>query len=173
MTSTLRSLNRTPRGPDPRRRSRIPCDVLGTQVHIGHTLRAMSEQPPESLRQAGTLLREARRGVGMSQTDLGDALGVHQTTVSKWEHGWLPSVSDLLRAVRVIGVSLEDVLAPVLVETEPEGRRDDRELIADLLDVLKRRQGADRPAEGDHPQVSEDRDDPVADFPDDVVDDES
>jgi transcriptional regulator with XRE-family HTH domain len=51
------------------------------------------------------LLREARRRAGLSQAELGQAVGVHQNTVSAWERGLLtPSKDALVRLIAILGV---------------------------------------------------------------------
>ena len=53
-------------------------------------------------------LREAR---GMSQTELAEALGVDQTTVSAWETGKAePTIFNLRRLADILGVSPGDLL---------------------------------------------------------------
>lgn len=50
-------------------------------------------------------LREARKRAGLSQAELGEAVGVHQNTVSAWERGLLvPSRDAMVRLLMVLGV---------------------------------------------------------------------
>ena len=51
-------------------------------------------------------IREFREAKGLSQTELADALGVDQTTVSAWERGVAePTMFNLRRLADILGVS--------------------------------------------------------------------
>lgn len=52
----------------------------------------------------GTRIREARKAAGLSQTELGDAMGVTQSVVSNWETGELQSWRDVAeKLAKVLG----------------------------------------------------------------------
>lgn len=56
----------------------------------------------------------ARRAAGMSQEQLGEALGVSRQAVSKWESGASdPSTVNLLALARLYGVSADELLRGV------------------------------------------------------------
>ncbi|MFC7790971.1 helix-turn-helix domain-containing protein [Streptomyces cinereoruber] len=58
----------------------------------------------------GKALRALREGQGMSQRDIGDALVVEQSTVSRWEtNSTRPNVESLLKLAALFGVKLEDL----------------------------------------------------------------
>lgn len=50
-------------------------------------------------------LRDAREALGLTQTELGERLGVHWTTISRWENGRLPISKAVAMAVRAIRAS--------------------------------------------------------------------
>src|SRR3954447_18647872 len=61
---------------------------------------------------SGTLLREARRRAGLSQTELGRLTGRPQTQIARWERGAvLPSLETLRELVRACGLDLTIGLA--------------------------------------------------------------
>ena len=68
----------------------------------------MSRRPPISNR-----VRELREGHGgMTQAELGDAIGVTRQTVIAIEQGrYSPSLESAFRIARVFGVGLEDVFS--------------------------------------------------------------
>ncbi|MES9806106.1 helix-turn-helix domain-containing protein [Streptomyces cinereoruber] len=58
----------------------------------------------------GKALRTLRESQGMSQRDIGDALVVEQSTVSRWEtNSTRPNVESLLKLAALFGVTLEDL----------------------------------------------------------------
>lgn len=58
----------------------------------------------------GHRIREARLAAGLTQTELGDLIGVHQVSVSCIEHGRVPLRVNLDRIVEAIRVSLVELL---------------------------------------------------------------
>jgi transcriptional regulator with XRE-family HTH domain len=67
------------------------------------------------LAQLGATAREARIAAGLSQAELGRALGVSRTAVARWESGLFAAatVLDLARALRVLGLELRFTTFPV------------------------------------------------------------
>lgn len=59
----------------------------------------------------GTRLFNLRKGKGLSQTELGDLLGVTNKAVSKWETGESkPAVSQLLKLSKVFEMPIDDII---------------------------------------------------------------
>jgi transcriptional regulator with XRE-family HTH domain len=59
----------------------------------------------------GSRLRAARRGAGLTQKQLGDALGVEAITVSRWERGVTsPSLPRLRRVAELTGTTVSDLV---------------------------------------------------------------
>lgn len=113
----------------------------------------MVETPADSLQAAGRRLRDARKAAGyVRQADLAKELDVSQSAVSKWERGHLPTVSDLRRVARLLGVTLDHLLEPVILETSSPEEVRRRETMRELLEVLDRRQAQepDDQSEGPH-----------------------
>lgn len=64
-----------------------------------------------------TNLQRIRKEKGMSQKELADALGVTQGTVSAWESGrWDPTVENLRAVTKVLGVTVDELIAEPLEE---------------------------------------------------------
>ena len=56
-------------------------------------------------------IRALRESKGMTQTELAEALGVDQTTVSAWERGVPePTLANLRRLADVLGIAPGDLL---------------------------------------------------------------
>lgn len=56
-------------------------------------------------------IRALREAKGLSQTELAEALGVDQTTVSAWERGVAePTLSNLRRLADVLGIAPGELL---------------------------------------------------------------
>ena len=65
----------------------------------------------------GERIRKARKGK-MTQAELGEAIGVHEVTVRRWELGErVPDAADLQRIANVLGVSASELLGEL--ENEP------------------------------------------------------
>ena len=65
----------------------------------------------------GERIRKARKGK-MTQAELGEAIGVHEVTVRRWELGErVPDAADLQRIASVLGVSASELLGEL--ENEP------------------------------------------------------
>lgn len=59
----------------------------------------------------GTRIYNLRKGKGLSQTELGDLVGVSNKAVSKWENGEAkPAVSQLLKLSKVFEISIDDII---------------------------------------------------------------
>lgn len=63
-------------------------------------------RPPSPLAVAWKhVIREQRKALGMTQTDLAEKCGVEQATVSKWEHAVIaPSAAAQARLVVALGI---------------------------------------------------------------------
>jgi transcriptional regulator with XRE-family HTH domain len=57
---------------------------------------------------AGQVIRSARLAKGISQTRLGELVGVTQPTVSKWESGGTIVLADLAAIITVLDLSWSD-----------------------------------------------------------------
>jgi transcriptional regulator with XRE-family HTH domain len=85
----------------------------------------------------GARIRERRRAIGMSQSDLGKRLGVTFQQVQKYERGANRiSGSTLVRTAEALGVGVQDLLEP----GKDELPADARELLAVFRKIDDRRQ---------------------------------
>jgi len=65
-------------------------------------------------------IRDLREGLGLSQQEFADRIGVTKQSVSSWETGTSePSIENLLKIVNVTGAKLDSFF----VEAEPAGRK--------------------------------------------------
>lgn len=72
--------------------------------------RADAKEEKERSANAKSKIRAFRKGAGLSQTELADALGLDQTTVSAWESGKAePTLFNLRRLADILGVSPGDL----------------------------------------------------------------
>jgi transcriptional regulator with XRE-family HTH domain len=79
----------------------------------------------------GGRLRAARRGAGLTQKQLADALGVDAITVSRWEREvTTPSLSRLRRVAEVTGMTVSDLVRA------PDAKTADAIELAALRDEL-------------------------------------
>lgn len=70
-------------------------------------------------RQRGFALQRMREARGLTQQELGEAIGAHQSTVARYESGaYKLKVDTLLRIVAVLDCTLGDLLEPA------EGRKE-------------------------------------------------
>lgn len=68
----------------------------------------------------GTLLRDARKAARLTQLELGDAIGVSDSQVSKWEHGAsTPSPESLQDLVRALSGHLDEIKAWKAIGYDP------------------------------------------------------
>lgn len=64
-------------------------------------------------------IREYRRRCGLSQKELADLCGVHQTAVSQWEKGrTTPDLESLKKLAKALGVSVELLLGEEPIQDE-------------------------------------------------------
>lgn len=62
-------------------------------------------------RRIGAQIRDARRGAGLSQVQLGERVGRDHKTVHRWESGTTPpSLTDLLLVADALSVELADLV---------------------------------------------------------------
>ena len=67
----------------------------------------------------GRIIRDARRAAGLTQTEVAEALGRPQNTVSAWEMGRAqPDISTLVELFRMMGRSLDEAFALTEQETK-------------------------------------------------------
>lgn len=59
------------------------------------------------------LIVEARRRAGLTQRELADRLGTHQSVIARWETGRTrPDFDTVVEAIRACGLELEIALSP-------------------------------------------------------------
>lgn len=62
--------------------------------------------------QVGKAIAALRRREGLTQTELGERLGVTNKTVSRWENGnYMPDISTLESLSGLFGLSIDDILS--------------------------------------------------------------
>ena len=67
----------------------------------------------------GRIIRDARRAAGLTQTEVAEALGRPQNTVSAWEMGRAqPDISTLVELFRMMGRSMDEAFALTEQETK-------------------------------------------------------
>ena len=67
----------------------------------------------------GQIIRDARRAAGLTQTEVAEALGRPQNTVSAWEMGRAqPDISTLVELFRMMGRSMDEAFALTEQETK-------------------------------------------------------
>jgi len=82
-------------------------------------------------------LRELRKQKGLSQTELGERVGVHYTHIGRYERGVSrPGADTLKRLADALGVS-GDYLLEGAVEEAAQARFEDRELLRQFQEVEK------------------------------------
>lgn len=92
-----------------------------------------------STRDVGLRIREAREDQGLSQVDLGDAMGLSKTTIGNWENGFrIPGSDDIIRLAQVLGKRPgwffgDDDVGAATVLREFLSRADNLDRLADLL----------------------------------------
>lgn len=69
-------------------------------------------------RERGSRIRQLRLGKGWEQSDLGDAVGVHFSHVSKWEGGAGISNKHLMNLARVLETSVEFIETGTAIEPQ-------------------------------------------------------
>lgn len=66
-------------------------------------------------------LRTARKRAGLTQAQLAEKLGVHQTNIVAWEHGkWFPRMRRAVELAKLLGCTVDEVIAVDSNETEQE-----------------------------------------------------
>jgi transcriptional regulator with XRE-family HTH domain len=63
-------------------------------------------EPPQSLGEAGSAVRDARRKRRWSQTKLGDEAGVSRPTIARIERGDDVSVTTLAKVTAAVGLTI-------------------------------------------------------------------
>ncbi len=59
----------------------------------------------------GQFLKELRKEKGMTQEELGKAIGVTNKTISKWENGnYMPPIDVFVMLSELYGVSINEIL---------------------------------------------------------------
>jgi transcriptional regulator with XRE-family HTH domain len=66
-----------------------------------------------NLMQGGSLIAEARKRAGLTQSELAERMGTHQSVIARWETGGAsPSCENTTRAVRASGFELGISITP-------------------------------------------------------------
>lgn len=75
----------------------------------------------------GKFIAELRKENGMTQTELGDKIGVTNKTISRWENGnYMPDISVIPKLCVELGISANELLyAERLKDSEFKGKADD------------------------------------------------
>ena len=82
-------------------------------------------------------LRELRKGRNLSQTELGNLVGVHYTHIGRYERGMChPTADALKRLADVLGVT-GDYLLDGAEDQVAKARLDDRELLRQFSEVAR------------------------------------
>lgn len=72
----------------------------------------------------GVRISELRIKAELSQKELGDLLGISNRAISKWENGLsLPSIEHLMKLAEIFHITLEELITPQTVISEPEKHR--------------------------------------------------
>ena len=72
----------------------------------------------------GNFLAELRAEKGLSQSELGEMLGVTNKAVSKWENGTAkPNTKLIPELAKVLGVSVEELFAAKRIEKDDEAEK--------------------------------------------------
>ena len=88
----------------------------------------------------GTFISSCRKEKGWTQEQLGEALGVSQRSVSRWETGRnLPDLALLSPLADALGVGVEELLAGELEEKEVLTRQDMSSLTEKLSGIVVQR----------------------------------
>ena len=67
----------------------------------------------------GTIIREARKNKGMTQSELAQTMNVTDKAVSKWERDLsCPDVASLSKLAETLGISIEELMSGKSVETK-------------------------------------------------------
>ena len=67
----------------------------------------------------GTIICEARKNKGMTQSELAQAMNVTDKAVSKWERDLsCPDVASLSKLAETLGISIEELMSGKSVETK-------------------------------------------------------
>ncbi len=76
----------------------------------------MKAKPDKLRAQWGVNIREAREVAGLTQAKLGDACGVNQSTVAKWEHGTIgPTGANMVRLAKILSADAREMFPLELV----------------------------------------------------------
>ena len=73
----------------------------------------------------GTRIRELRKRAGMTQLELSERVGVHETSIRRWEKekDSGPDTAMIMKLAEALGVTAEALLADTERETSPEGEK--------------------------------------------------
>jgi transcriptional regulator with XRE-family HTH domain len=86
----------------------------------------VSEDPDQIIQEVGNRAAELRRGLGLSQTDLAQKLGVTFQTVQSMERGRNLTIRTMVKLASALGVSILDLLEVPAVQKSrrlPTGKR--------------------------------------------------
>lgn len=89
----------------------------------------------------GTHLADLRRSAGLTQTELAKLVGEPQTNIAFWETSDKPPRSDVIpKLARVLGVSVETILAPDAAHARHQGPVSRTQRVFNDVSQLPRRQ---------------------------------
>lgn len=91
---------------------------------------------PISTEKFGAFVLQLRKGLGLTQKELGERLFISDKTVSKWERGLsLPSVELLLPLAETLGVTVTELLKGERVQTETLPIQEVEQLVGRTLEL--------------------------------------
>jgi len=107
----------------------LSLDLDSEEVHLA---RPPSYRTPIDDKTVGQLVRQLRKKRGLSQADVGEALGVHQSLVSEYERGTVRVPATVLAALAgILRTRLDDLVGLKPVE-ETNGTSQDRRFVRRL-----------------------------------------
>ena len=89
----------------------------------------------------GGFIQEKRRSAGLTQSELGERLGITDRAVSKWENGRaMPDSSLMLPLCDILKITVNDLLCGEVVTMD----KYNKELENNLLEMIKQKEQADK-----------------------------
>lgn len=86
--------------------------------------------------QTGKFIAELRKSKHMTQAELGEALGVTNKTVSRWENGnYMPDISLLEQLARELGVSVNELICGSRLEEADFKQKADHNLMVTFSQI--------------------------------------
>lgn len=82
-------------------------------------------------------LRNKRKGIGLTQEEVANRLGISRQAISKWENGYsYPDLDNLMLLSKLYGISVDDLLQGDNVDVKKVKRRKHRLLLLSFLAVI-------------------------------------